>query len=83
MYHYKRPEPSRNINGNLVDLANTSPSLKYQSGLIQEQLTTDNSITVAANTDPNFNLAHRASKNIKIVVPLKYISNFFRSLEFL
>ena len=37
--------------------------------------------TIAANIDPNFNAAHRAWKNIKIVVPLKYISDFFRSLE--
>ena len=58
-----------------------SPSLKYQSESIQKQLTGNNSTGVAANVDPNFNAAHRAWKNIKIVVPLKYISNFFRNLE--
>ena len=40
-----------------------------------------NSENVQANTDPNFVNAHRMWKHIKIVVPLKYISNFFRNLE--
>ena len=34
-----------------------------------------------AGADPNFNVAHRLWKYIKIIVPLKYVSNFFRSLE--
>ena len=40
-------------------------------------------MSVLCNVDPNFNVAHRVWKNIKIVVPLKYISNFFRNLELL
>ena len=83
LYQYKRPEPLRNNAGALVDLADNSSSFKYLSGLIQEQLTTanNNSAAAAAGADPNFNVAHRVWKNIKIVVPLKYISNFFKSLE--
>ena len=54
---------------------------KYQSGLIQKQLTTPNSENVPVNTDPNSANVHRIWKNIKIVVPLKYISDFFRNLE--
>ena len=80
LYQYKRPEP-RDNNGNVVNLATTLFSFKYQSGLVQKQLTTPNSENVPANTDPNFTNAHRIWKNIKIVVPLKYISNFFRNLE--
>ena len=80
LYQYKRPEP-RDANGNVVNLATTLSSFKYQSGLVQKQLTTPNSENVLANTDPNFANAHRIWKNIKIVVPLKYISNFFRNLE--
>ena len=77
----KRPEP-RNANGALADLtADNSFSFKYQSGLIQKQLTTPNSEGVLRNTDPNFAHAHRLWKNIRIGVPLKYISNFFRNLE--
>ena len=76
----KRPEP-RDANGNVVDLATTLSSFKYQSRLVQKQLTTPNSENVLANTDPNFATAHRIWKNIKIVVPLKYISNFLRNLE--
>ena len=81
LYQYKRPEP-RNNNGVLNDLtAANSSSFKYQSGLIQKQLTETNSKTVNANIDPNFNVAHRLWKNIKIVVALKSVSKFFRSLE--
>ena len=36
---------------------------------------------VAANGDPDIANAHRLWKNAKTAVPLKYISNFFRSLE--
>ena len=79
LYQYKRPEQNKGNNDALQALTlNNSSSFKYQSGLIQKQLTTNdnNSTIVAANIDPNFNVAHRARKNIKIVIPLKYISNF-------
>ena len=81
LYQYKRPK-QRNANGVLNDLtADNSSSCKYQSVLVQKQLTTPNSQGVLLNADPSFNAAHRVLKNIKIVVPLKYISNFFRNLE--
>ena len=80
LYQYKRPEP-RDNNGNVVNLGTALSSFKYQSGLVQKQLTTPNSQNVPANTNTNFANAHRIWKNIKIVVPLKYISNFFRNLE--
>ena len=80
MYQYTRPEP-RDNNGNVGNLNTALSFSKYQSGLVQKQLTTPNSENVSVNTDPNFANAHRIWKNIKIVVPLKYISNFFRNLE--
>ena len=80
LYQYKRSEP-RDANGNVVNLATTLSSFKYQSGIVQEQLTTPNLENVPANIDPNFANAHKIWKNIKIVAPLKYISNFFRNLE--
>ena len=80
LYQYKRPEP-RDANGNVGNLVTTLSSFKYQSGLVQKQLTTPNSGNFPANADPNFANAHRIWKIIKIVVPLKYISNFFRNLE--
>ena len=80
LYLYKRPEPRGN-NGNVVDLGTALSSFKYQSGLVQKQLTTPNSENFPANTDPNFANAHRMWKNIKIVVPLKYISHLFRNIE--
>ena len=83
LYQYKRPE-TRDNNGLLNDLtAANSSSFKYQSELIQKQLTTENCHSTPVNTgaDPNFNVAHRLWKTIKIVVPQKYVSNFFRSLE--
>ena len=80
LYQYKRPEP-RDANGNLVNLATTLSSFKYQSGLVQKQLATPNSENVPVNIDPNFTNTHKIWKNIEIVVPLEYISNFFRNLE--
>ena len=80
LYQYKIPEP-RDNNGNVVNLGITLSSFKYQSGLVQKQLTIPNSGNVPANTYPNFANAHKVWKNIKIMVPLKYISNFFRNLE--
>ena len=75
LYQYKRPEP-RDNNDNIVNLGTALSSFKYQ-----KQLTAPNSENVPANTDPNFANAHRIWKNIKIAVPLKYVSNFFRNLE--
>ena len=80
LYQYKRPEP-RDNNDNIVNLVTALSSFKYQSGLVQKQLTIPNSENVPANTYPNLVNAHRIWKNIKIVVSLKYISNFFRNLE--
>ena len=80
LYQYKRPEP-RDNNGNVVSLGTVLSSFKYQSRLVQKQLTTPNSENVPAKTDPNFANAHRIWKNIKIEVPLKYIGNFFRNLK--
>ena len=80
LYQYQRPEP-RDANSNVGNLGTALSSLKYQSGLVQKQLTTPNSENVPANTDPNFANIHRIWKNIRIVVPLKHISNFCRNLE--
>ena len=79
LYHYKRPEQSRN-NNNVIDSldTDTSTSFKYQSSLIKTQV---DSTAVAQNIDPYVANAHRAWKNVKIAVRLKYISNFFRALE--
>ena len=78
MYHYKKPIQSKA--GNTINelAVNTSTSFKYQSDLIKKQVT---SVAVAQNIDPDVTDAHRQWKNVKITVSLKYISNFFRSLE--
>ena len=53
---------------NLLNVAlDNSASFKYKSSLLGK----------AINADGN----DRSLKNTKIVVPLKYLSNFFRSLE--
>ena len=80
LYKYKRPEP-RDNNGNVGNLGTALSSFKYQSGLVQKQVTTPNSENVAANRDPNFDNAQRIWKNIKIAVPLKYTRSFSRNLE--
>ena len=58
LYQYKRSEP-RDNDGNVVNLAPTLSSFKYQSALVQKQLTTPNSENVPVNTDPNFANVHR------------------------
>ena len=64
LYQYKRPE-QKNANGVLNDLTvDNSSSFKYQSVLVQNQLTTPNSQDVLLNADPSFNAAHRVWKNI-------------------
>ena len=66
LYQYKRDEPPDN-NVNLT--ADNSTSFKYKVNLLGN--------IDAANPDN----AHVGRLNVKIVVPLKYLSNFFRSLE--
>ena len=66
LYQYKRDEPPDN-NVNLT--ADNSTSFKYKVNLL-------GNIDVA-----NPDNARVGRLNVKIVVPLKYLSNFFRSLE--
>ena len=80
LYHYKRPDQTRDDNGNIVAINDNSTSFKYQSGLIKKQV---DSVHLTQNIDPDATNAHRLWKNVKIAVHLKYISNFFRALELL
>ena len=66
LYQYKRDEPPNN-NVNLT--ADNSTSSKYKVNLLGN----------IAAADPDN--ARVGRLNVKIVVPLKYLSNFFRSLE--
>ena len=67
LYQFKRDEQNMTDAGNLDDVtaADVTP-FKCKSSFLGE--------STAAGTN-------RAFKDIKIVVPLKYLSNFFRSLE--
>ena len=57
-----------NDNNNPLNVAlDNSTSFKYKASLLEK----------ATDSDGN----DRSLKNTKIVVPLKYLSNFFRSLE--
>ena len=78
LWQFKRDEQNMNNVGNPdnVVTANSS-SFKNKLSLIKGL----NSRHVAANTNPDIANAHRLFTNAKIVVPLKYLSNFFRSLE--
>ena len=67
MCQFKRDESPVRAAGNPEDVSTANPSyFKYKSSFIKE--------STAVNND-------RAFKNIKIAVPLKYLSNFWRSLE--
>ena len=68
LYQFKRNESPMNNTGKPINVAlNNSTSFKYRANLLGKA-------TTAA--DPV-----RSLENSKIVVPLKYLSNFFRSLE--
>ena len=73
LYQFKRQEPLPN-NADLT--VNGSPSFKYKSNLFRypSNSTVNNVRELPANTNPEW-------KNVRIIVPLKYISSFFRSLE--
>ena len=58
-------------------VAANSSSFKYKSNLLEGL----NSRDLAANANLDIANAHRLFTNAKIVVLLKYLSNFFRSLE--
>ena len=70
LYQFKRDEAPMNNDGNPLNVAlNNLSSFKCKPSLLGK----------ATNADGN----DRSLKNTKIVVPLKYLFNFFRSLEML
>ena len=78
LFQFKRDEQPLDAAGNIDDVTiNNSSSFKYKSNFLK-RLTTGGVATVA---NPNIAGAHRLFLNVQIVVPLKYVSSFFRSLE--
>ena len=75
LYQFKRQEPLANNADLTVD---DSSSFKYKPDLLgypsNSTVNNDGVRGLPANTNPEW-------KNVKIIVPLKYISSFFRSLE--
>ena len=68
LYQFERDESPMNDNNNSLNVAlDNSTSFKYKTSLLGK----------ADDVDGN----DRSLKNTKIVVPLKYLSSFFRSLE--
>ena len=68
LYHFKRQEPNYGNGEVIANLTNASLSFKYKSSLLG-----------ASAADG----ANRKWKNARVMVPLKYISAFFRSCELL
>ena len=74
LWQYKRNEQNMNGAGNIENFnSNDSSSFKYKSILLKGLTIRD----VAANINPGIANAHRLFLNAKVVVPLKYLSNFF------
>ena len=68
LYQFKRDESPMNDAENPLNVAlDNSTSFKYKASLLGKADDADNN--------------DRSLKNTKIVVPLKYLSNFFRSFE--
>ena len=77
LYQNKKPEKPKGNDGALVNITNSnSSSFEYKLNIIKIAAT-----DVAANVNPDIPGAHKLWKNAKIAVPLKYMSNFSRSLE--
>ena len=73
LYIFKRNEQPLNAAGNIIDVTtDNSSSFKYKLDLLTGLTTEDGG--AGAN-------AYRIYKNAQIVIPLKYISTFFRSAE--
>ena len=75
IYQFKRDKQNMANAGNPADVTTDgSSSFKYKSSILGNEATID--------ADANAGIvAHALLSNAKIVVPLKYISNFFRALE--
>ena len=68
LYQFKRDESPMNNDGNPLYVAlDNSTSFKYKANLLEKETDADGD--------------DRSLKDAKIVVPLKYLSSFFRSLE--
>ena len=75
LYQFKRQEP---LEGN-ANLTAVSSSFEYKSGLLGKPTNirvNNNDVEVLDGDNPIW-------KNAQIIVPLKYVSSFFRSLEML
>ena len=87
LYQFKRDEPPRNNNtfGNAAVGAFNSDSFKYKFNLVGNRVLANNNVnltnTVEQAAVDGIIAAGRKVDIVKIVVPLKYLSNFFRSLE--
>ena len=78
LWQYKRDEENIATAGNPDNVyTNGSSSFKYKSNLLKGLAFRD----IAANVNPDVAAAHRLFTNEKIVVPVKFLSNFFRLLE--
>ena len=78
LLQFKRDEQNITNAGNPGNVVTVNSSyFKYKSNLLVCLISRD----VAANTNPDVADAHRLFTNSKIVVPLKHLSNFLRSLE--
>ena len=84
LYQFKRDDPQDNnamFNAAAAGAFNSN-SLKYKYNLVGDVLAGAlNTNTVAQAAIAGTVVAGRKVENVKIVVPLKYLSNFFRSLE--
>ena len=75
LWQYKRDEQNMTAAGNPYNVTEIdSSSFKYKPSLLKGLTSRD----VAANTDPDIAAVHRLFTNAKIIVPLKYLSNFSR-----
>ena len=75
LWQFKRDKQNMTDAGNLANVTtDDSPSFKYKFSILR------NTDAFTANANAGI-LAHALLRNAKIIVPLKYLPNFYRSLE--
>ena len=77
LWKYKRDKQNMTAAGAIGNVNTNSSLFKYKSDLLKRLTKKD----IGANTDPDIADAHKVFTTAQLVVPLKYLSNFFRSLE--
>ena len=87
LYNYYRDELNNDVDNNNFANNNvvSSNSFQYKNKIIGNTYNIDSTIVPAAGgarvANPNYDANNSGKKNVELVIPLKYLSNFWRALN--